>query len=131
MIERWVSREGSKGNWRRTVTFHSVDETATHMLETLARVFAANGDDVLEMERTAAVEAPLEPSQNRRGMRAGERGRAISGSELSRQARFGASVPLGAASSGISAAFRSAPAIGARVNDSFCSNSWREFTHDR
>jgi hypothetical protein len=42
------STDGSKGNWAQDGDFHGGDDTATLMLETLARVFAANGDDVLE-----------------------------------------------------------------------------------
>jgi hypothetical protein len=41
------SMEGSKGNWAQDRDFHSADETATLMLETLARVFAATADDAL------------------------------------------------------------------------------------
>ena len=39
--------DGSKGNWAQDREFHSADETATLMLETLARVFAATGDDAV------------------------------------------------------------------------------------
>jgi type III secretion system-like peptide-binding chaperone len=42
------STDGSKGNWAQDGDFHSADETAMLMLETLARVFAASGEDVLE-----------------------------------------------------------------------------------
>jgi type III secretion system-like peptide-binding chaperone len=39
--------DGSRGNWAQEHAFHSGDETATLMLETLARVFAASADDTL------------------------------------------------------------------------------------
>jgi hypothetical protein len=41
------SKDGSKGNWAQDRDFHSADETAILMLETLARVFAASPDDGL------------------------------------------------------------------------------------
>jgi len=41
------STDRSKGNWAQDHDFHSADETATLMLETLARIFAATADDTL------------------------------------------------------------------------------------
>jgi hypothetical protein len=39
--------DGAKGNWAQERDFHSADEIATLMLESLARVFETNADDAL------------------------------------------------------------------------------------
>jgi len=61
------STDGSKGNWTREGDFQGADDTATLMLETLARVFAATADDdllwsapLLSKRRSNRVEAGAE-----------------------------------------------------------------------